>query len=117
MTGSAMPATPLSSARCSPRCHSTSREGKPMPPRPEPLQPCRMIELTADPPRIDRERRGRFNDTRVGHEAPDHDRISSEVVVWTQAAPASVERSAPDTRVSVECIELGNRLDPRLTLL
>ena len=88
-----------------------------MPPRPEPLQPCRMIELTTNPPRIDRNGGARFNDTRVGYEAPDHDRISSEVVVWTPAEPAAVERSAPDTRVSVECIELGNQLDPRLTLL
>ena len=93
-----------------------------MPPRPEPLQPCRMIELTTNPPRIDRNGGSRFNDTRIGYEPPDHDRISSEVVVWTPAVPTAVERSEverpeSDTRVSVECIELGSRLDPRLTLL
>ena len=38
-------------------------------------------------------------------------------MVWTQAAPTRAVRSVPDTRVSMECIELGSKLDPRLTLL
>ena len=88
-----------------------------MPPRPEPLQPCRMIELTSDSTMTDRDVHARYDDPRARYEPADRDRISSEVVVWTQAAPVRAAPPAPDMRVSVECIELGSRLDPRLTLL
>jgi Mrp family chromosome partitioning ATPase len=85
-----------------------------MSPRLEPLKPCRMIELTSDQPSSEPPRIGGASHAR--YEPADQDRISSEVVVWTPAVPARA-RSLPDTRVNVECIELGSRLDPRLTLL
>jgi Mrp family chromosome partitioning ATPase len=76
-----------------------------------------MIELTGNPPTIDHDR-ARFDDSRARYADPvERERISSEVVVWTPAAPPRAPSLVPETRVSVECIELGSKLDPRLTLL
>jgi len=77
-----------------------------------------MIELTTNPPGIDPRLQAPPNGyAQARYEPADQERISSEVVVYNATAPIRVERTLPDTRVSMECVELGSRLDPRLTLL
>ncbi len=88
-----------------------------MPPRPEPLLPYRMVELTTNPAPRNHRKTLRLFEEATYERAPDpprREKQETEVIVWQPPAPPRTE-STP--RVSMECIALADKLDPRLTLL
>lgn len=92
-----------------------------MPPRTESLAPYRMIELTTNPgPRSHGKTLRLFEEATYEH-APDPPRRQAqetEVVVWApDTHPVPAPRTQSSSHVSMECITLGDKLDPRLMLL
>jgi Mrp family chromosome partitioning ATPase len=94
-----------------------------MPPRPEPLAPYEMVELTTNPAPRSHGKTLRLFTEATYERAPSseprrREAQETEVVVWSppvESVPAP--RGEPAPRVSMECIALADKLDPRLTLL